>query len=296
MARIEVGNAPDSWGIWFPNNDRQVPWNVFLDEVAAAGYSCIELGPWGYLPTEASVLKAELSERNLTLVASTVGCDLLDEGSIESLLTQLPAITALQKELGAKFVVLLPAMFTDLFTGEIVRSLELSAEERERFNRNIGRIGKIVREQYGLVVTAHPHVDSHLETEGDIESLLAATPAEDVSLCFDVGHHAYGGGDACAFLKKHADRIPYIHLKNCDADVLAQMRHEDWSFAHAVTKNIMCEPWKGMVDFKQLKSVLDEVGYQGYAIVEQDMYPAPPERPFPIACETRKYLNDVGIG
>ncbi|AGS25157.1 xylose isomerase domain-containing protein (plasmid) [Rhizobium etli bv. mimosae str. Mim1] len=296
VAQIEVGNAPDSWGIWFPKNDRQVSYHVFLDEVAAAGYSCIELGPWGYLPTNASVLEVELASRNLKLVASTVGCNLLEEESIESVLVQLPEITALQKELGAKFVVLLPAMFTDLFTGEVVLNKTLSDEERDQFNRNIGRIGRIVREQYGLVLTAHPHVDSHLETEADIESLLAATSAEDVSLCLDVGHHAYGGGDACGFIKKHIGRIPYIHLKNCDADILAQMRKEGWSFAHAVTKNIMCEPWRGMVDFKQLKAVLDDVGYQGYAVVEQDMYPAPPARPFPVACDTRNYLSEVGIG
>jgi len=71
---IEIGNAPDSWGIWFPNDDRQVPWSTFLDEVAAAKFSCIELGPWGYLPTGALELRRELESRGLHLVASTVGC------------------------------------------------------------------------------------------------------------------------------------------------------------------------------------------------------------------------------
>lgn len=278
------------------SDERQLPWSVFLDEVAAAGYPCIELGPWGYLPTDAEALKGELGKRGLRLVASTVGCNPLEEGSIQALLAQLPEITALQKALGAGFVVLLPAMYTDLFSGEVVLPKELSAAERERFNRNIGRIGRIVREEHGLVLTAHPHVDSHLETEVEIESLLAATDPQDVSLCLDVGHHAYGGGDACAFLRRHADRIPYIHLKNCDAEVLAEMRRQGWSFAHAVTRNIMCEPWKGMVDFRELKSVLDAIGYSGFAVVEQDMYPTPPERPLPIARDTRAYLKDLGIG
>jgi inosose dehydratase len=51
-----------------------------------------------------------------------------------------------------------------------------------------------------------------------------------------------------------------------------------------------------MVDFKELKRVLDEVRYSGYAVVEQDMYPAPPDRPFPIAKDTREFLKNVGIG
>jgi hypothetical protein len=46
MGKICLGNAPDSWGIWFPQDKRQVGWDVFLNEVHEAGYTCIELGPW----------------------------------------------------------------------------------------------------------------------------------------------------------------------------------------------------------------------------------------------------------
>ena len=37
-ARIRIGSAPDSWGVWFPDDPQQVPWQRFLDEVSAAGY------------------------------------------------------------------------------------------------------------------------------------------------------------------------------------------------------------------------------------------------------------------
>jgi hypothetical protein len=39
MGKICLGNAPDSWGIWFPQDKRQVGWEVFLDEVHEAGYT-----------------------------------------------------------------------------------------------------------------------------------------------------------------------------------------------------------------------------------------------------------------
>ncbi len=254
MTHIEVGNAPDSWGVWFPSDPRQVPYSRFLDEVAEAGYACIELGPWGYLPTDSAVLREELVRRKLTLVASTVGCNLLDDGSVAALIGTLPAIAALQKDLGATFVVLLPAMFTDLFSGDLVLPKTLSAEERRRFNANVERIGRMVTDDLGLTLTVHPHVDSHLETEADIDALLANTHPRYVSLCLDIGHHAYGGGDACTYLRKHIDRIPYIHLKNCDNAVLDKMRARSWSFAEAVKHNIMCEPWKGMVDFQKAET------------------------------------------
>jgi inosose dehydratase len=135
-----LGNAPDSWGIWFPQDKRQVDGRSSLDEVHEAGYTCIELGPWGYLPTDSDVLKTELAKRNLKLVASTVGCDLNDDDSVGELIKALPEITALQKDLDAGFVVLLPPMITDLFTGEEVLPRTLTDDQRQHFNAKIERL------------------------------------------------------------------------------------------------------------------------------------------------------------
>ena len=71
-ARIRVGSAPDSWGVWFPDDPQQVPWQRFLDEVSAAGYEWIELGPYGYLPTDPARLSDELAARGLRVSAGTV--------------------------------------------------------------------------------------------------------------------------------------------------------------------------------------------------------------------------------
>jgi sugar phosphate isomerase/epimerase len=51
LPNLRLGTAPDSWGVWFPDDPQQVPWQQFLDEAAAAGYALVELGPFGYLPT-----------------------------------------------------------------------------------------------------------------------------------------------------------------------------------------------------------------------------------------------------
>lgn len=67
--RIRIGSAPDSWGVWFPDDPRQVPWRRFLDEVAEAGYEWIELGPYGYLPTDPDVLAQETGRRGLKVSA-----------------------------------------------------------------------------------------------------------------------------------------------------------------------------------------------------------------------------------
>ena len=74
--KTTVGTAPDSWGIWFPDDPRQMPWQRFLDEVAEAGYEWIELGPYGYLPADLSVLRGELDKRGLKVSGSFVIGDL----------------------------------------------------------------------------------------------------------------------------------------------------------------------------------------------------------------------------
>ena len=48
LARLSLGTAPDSWGVWFPQDDHQVGWKQYLDEVALAGYLYTELGPQGF--------------------------------------------------------------------------------------------------------------------------------------------------------------------------------------------------------------------------------------------------------
>jgi inosose dehydratase len=42
--------------------------------------------------------------------------------------------------------------------------------------------------------------------------------------------------------------------------------------------------------------VLQEINFNGWGIVEQDMYPAPFDKPLPIATRARNYLRDIGIG
>ena len=65
--KLQLGSCPDSWGVWFADDPRQTPWQRFLDELAGAGYRWLELGPYGYLPTDPAQLQDELAKRDLTL-------------------------------------------------------------------------------------------------------------------------------------------------------------------------------------------------------------------------------------
>lgn len=288
---VKLGSAPDSWGVWFPEDDKQIPWERCLDEMAKAGYQGVELGPWGYLPNEYNKLKAELKKRNLELTSTTLVGDLTSSEKTDELIVLLDEMSELQLRFPtAKYVVLIDDCYTDLFTGELVCSPELNDEEWKKFVANIDRIKNHAKSNYGLEVVFHPHAQSHIETEEQIEKLLKDS---DINLCLDTGHHAYADGDPVEFMKKYYDRIPYLHVKSCDFKVRERMKQEGWSFAKAVSEDIMCEPEKGVVDFEAFIQVLKAINYDGWAIVEQDMYPAPFDKPYPIAKRTYDYLEKL---
>ena len=70
---IRIGTGPNAWGVRRdPNQPDRVPWRRFLDEVVEAGYDWIEVGHYGYLPTDARTLRAELDSRGLNAIAATV--------------------------------------------------------------------------------------------------------------------------------------------------------------------------------------------------------------------------------
>ncbi len=286
---IKIGTAPDSWGVWFPEDEYQMPWTKTMAEMEQAGYRGVELGPWGYFPNTYEKLKKALDKHSLDLVATTVGADFSSDQSVKDLLKTIDEIALLQKHFNqAAYVVLLPAMYTDLNTGEQTLPKELSDEEWVRVFANLQKVSDYVKDQYGLVAALHPHVECHIETEVEIEKVLNNT---DIALCLDTGHHVYGGGEPVSFYEKHHERIPYVHVKDCDLNVKKEMEKKGWSFAEAVKHDIMCEPGRGGIDFKELFAVMDRCGYDGWVVVEQDLYPAPFDRPFRIARRTYDFLT-----
>jgi inosose dehydratase len=293
---IKVGCAPDSWGVWFPSDPKQTPWNRYLDEVARAGYEWTELGPYGYLPTDLATLRSELASRGLKVTAIACMAHLEEPEAWSGLEAQLLGGGELVARLAGRFVVLIDDTYSDLFTGKLTRPRQLDEAGWRRLIDTTHRAADLVRSRLDLQLVYHPHAETHVEYEDQIERCLEQTDPARVGLCLDTGHHAYRGGDPVAFFRKHHRRIPYLHLKSVDPDKQAWVARDQIPFAIAVANDMFCEPSKGAVDFRAFRNALGEVGYNGWATVEQDMYPAPFDKPFPIAERTRVYLQELGIG
>lgn len=293
---VRIGTAPDSWGVWFADDPKQIPWQRYLDEAVQAGYTWTELGPYGYLPTDAAVLSAALKERGLKLTGSFVMANLESPEGWQEVERQLVQTGEIVASVGGRYLLLIDDTYSDLFTGERREPAVLDDTAWKRLIETTHKVARIARERFKLELVYHPHADTHVEFEHQIEKLLEETDTTLVGLCLDTGHHAYRGGDPVGFFRRHHRRIGYLHLKSVDLKTRKKVEEEGIPFAVAVGMDLFCEPSVGVVDFSAFRDALQEVNYDGWAIVEQDMYPAPSDKPLPIATRTRNYLRAIGIG
>ncbi|MFE3604973.1 sugar phosphate isomerase/epimerase family protein [Streptomyces goshikiensis] len=295
LTRIRVGSAPDSWGVWFPDDPRQTPWERFLDEVADAGYEWIELGPYGYLPTDPARLADETARRGLRVSAGTVFTGLHHGPAVwEDTWEHVSRIAALTRAMGAAHLVVIPSFWRDDKTGQVLEDRVLTPAQWRELASQTERLGREVADRYGLRIVVHPHADTHIDTPQNVARFLDATDPELVSLCLDTGHYAYCGGDSVQAIEAFGERIGYLHLKQVDPAVLAEVVSGQVPFGPAVARGVMCEPPAGVPALEPVLAAAQRLGVDLFAIVEQDMYPCPPEKPLPIARRTRSYLRSCG--
>ncbi len=83
---ITITTAPCCWGVDDLANPNLPPWERVLDEVQAAGYGGMELGPHGYIPPQLDQVTAALKKRGLFIVAGTIFDDLVSPSNRENLL------------------------------------------------------------------------------------------------------------------------------------------------------------------------------------------------------------------
>jgi sugar phosphate isomerase/epimerase len=295
VGNLCLGSAPDSWGVWFPRDEQQVPYTRFLDELAAAGYKWLELGPFGYLPTDPQRLADEVGSRGLQVSGGTIFGALHRPAEWDEMVAATRKVAELTAAAGAHHLVYLPPMYRDEKTGEFTESPDLTVEQWSSFGRRATELGKILLEEYDVRLCLHPHADSHIQTQREIERYLNESDSRYANLCLDTGHVAYGRGDNVDLIRRYAERIGYVHIKQMDPVILDQVYAENLSFGEAVKRGVCVEPPAGVPNPAAVIEALSTLDAQVFVIVEQDLYPCAPDVPLPIALRTRQYLNGCGL-
>ncbi len=288
---LRIGTAPDSWGVWFPEDPKQVPWERFLDEVVKSGYTWIELGPYGYLPTDAKQLEDELGKRNLKLSAGTVFTGFhKGEEQWNRAWDQALDVAGLASKLGAEHLVVIPDLWRSDATKEVLEPRTLDDGQWKKLAAGHDRLGKALLEEFGMKQQFHSHADSHIGTTREVVRFLDETDPRYTNLCLDTGHFAYYGGDNVKLIEDRPERIGYLHLKQVDPSLLFDVLKNDVPFADAVAQGIMIEPPYGVPDLAPIIEAVSKIDSEIFAIVEQDMYGCEVDYPFPIAERTRKQI------
>jgi len=297
---IKVANAPVSWGVIEKVEGERSAYARVLDEIAEAGYAGTELGDWGFLPTDSDLLATELEARGLELMAAWVGVAYADKlAHADGEARAVQAARLLAKVAGRQAVIVLgedpsPQSHRSQYAGRIQPEHALSGNGWEIYAEGVNRIARAVKEATGLRSAFHPHSGIWIETQEETERLLSSTDPGLVGLCFDTGHYRFGGGDPVAALRQFADRLWHVHFKDQDPQVAARSRAEQWDYDRSIAEGIFCELGRGDVDFPGALEVLQEIGYDGWIVVEQDVMPGSGS-PKESARKSRDYLRSLGI-
>ena len=294
---IQVGNAPCSWGVEFPDTPSNPPWRTVLDETRRAGYAGTELGPVGFMPEDASLLGDELEARGLTLTGGVLFRRFHDPDAWVDLEETLRRTCRMLVPLGARNLVFIDSLDPgrSRFAGDPARSPRLDPDELAGLHKRMRIAAQIGREEYGLLPCIHAHAGGYVEFEDELEQVLDAIEEGLLGICLDTGHSLYAGFDPIALYRRHAPRVQYIHLKDLDQPTLECSVREQVGFYEACARGVFCNLGEGAMDFALLRQELDASGYSGWATVEQDRGPLSVQSSFQDAAANFRFLQLAGL-
>lgn len=147
----------------------------------------------------------------------------------------------------------------------------------------------------GYEPTFHPETGTFVEAPWEIERVLEIS---DVGLCLETGHIFVCGGDPLEVLRSAPERVNHVHLKDAIRsrmdDVIAN--HEPNSAIWS--REVFCALGEGDVNLDAVLAELEALNFEGWLVVEQDIFPQTSARFAQATADqqkNRKYLASRGI-
>lgn len=174
--------------------------------------------------------------------------------------------------------------FLSNFPGTKLELAGGSARNRENLEDKFKTMCRIYNEiaeramKKNVKVDVHPHshAGSIIETPEEYEKLMGLTEPDLVGWCPDSGHIIRSGLDLIKTLTKYKKRIRNIHFKDVDK------------------KGVWKPMGKGICDFKKILKLLENIGYKGWIIAEEESEEARNDQTALITAN-RIYLKSLGL-
>ena len=290
--KVKLGIAPIAWtNDDLPDLGGENTFEQCVSEMALAGFTGSEVG--NKYPKDTEVLKKALELRNLEICNQWFSSFLLTK-PFEEVEKEFRAQLEFLRTMGAKIIGASEQSYSVQGQEDTLvfgKKYDMNDQEWETLCDGLNRLGKIAKEEYGISLTFHHHMGTVVQDPDEVERLMKGTDPEYVSLLYDTGHFAYCGADPLEMVKKYADRIKHVHLKDIRPEVVQRVKEEGLSFLDGVRAGAFTVPGDGSIDFVPIFRVLEETGYEGYMLVEAEQDPAK-ANPLEYAIKARKYIAE----
>lgn len=235
-----------------------------LQAIASSGFTGVELFDGNLLPLDGDLpgFRSVIADHGLALTGVYSGGHFIYRDAHDDEYARFERSIALASGAGARHYVV---------GGGSIRSTGRRDDDYKVMAELLDRVANRARAE-GLIPSYHPHLGSLAESEQHIDALFAES---EIALCADVAHIAAAGADPSAIIRRYADRLAYVHLK--DANLT------DGGFLPLGT---------GDVDLVAVIDAINAVGYDDWITVELDGY----EGDLEVAAATsRAYLVEHGL-
>ena len=260
LHRLAAG--PISWGVCeVPGWGAELPPDRVLSEMRRLGITATEAGPDGYLGTDAASVRSLLERHGLELVGGFLPVVLHEREAHDESLASARRVATLFAETGATVIV--SAVVADLSWPPRV---ELSNEQWRHVFEGLARLDDLAA-AHGLTHVTHPHWRTLVERRDDVWRVLEGS---DALLCLDTGHLVLGGTDPVELARAGGDRIVHVHLKDVEPEVARRLRAGELQLVTAVQAGLFRPLGEGGAPVGETVRALEENGYAGWYVLEQD--------------------------
>jgi inosose dehydratase len=266
LGNIKFGYAAITW----EGNDVQA-----MKDISDLSFPGIQLRSNVLKEYEAKpeALKALLNQYKLELVAFSSGGVNIASG------TEADEIAKHVRN--AKFVRALNGHYLQVTDSARPKDRKPEPADFKRLSRVLTEIGKRTAD-LGLPLGYHNHMGSLGEAPDEVDRIMAAVDPRYVKLELDIAHYKQGGGDPAKAIRQYRDRLLFLHIKDVESLASAEPAARKYRFV---------ELGRGNVNLPEVFAALDEVKFEGWAVVELDSVPDKSRTPKESAQISKEYLE-----
>jgi inosose dehydratase len=275
--KADAAGAPVSFGVFemTPEGAETVGPDEMLEILVRTGYTGIDLGPLGFLG-RGDELRRRLDRFGVDLAGGWVELPFSDDEAFEDSLPELEEALRVFSDAAASSRGRLPKpTLADHGSAERKSTFQrtgggLDGAGWERLARNAERAASRVRAA-GFEPTFHHHAGTFVEAPDEIDRFLELV---DMDLTLDTGHLLLGGGDPLEAVRRWGPRINHLHLKDVDTARLNGVIGAGGGMTEVWSSGAFVAFGRGDIDLPAVLNGMDELGYDGWIVVEQDVLPA----------------------